>query len=300
MGTSSWADPGFVKEWYPPRSRPGSACPGTRERFGRSSSTRASTRSPTATTCTRLGRGHARRLHLRRQGPPRAVPPLGAARLAAAGPARRAETNERGRVILTPELESALAERLVEETAPLDEAGKLGAFLAAADPGLLPRQARAGRARRPGGGARPARPGDRAAQPQLGRGRAARARRSTGSPTAAWRSSAWTRRPADNFQIMPPTGRRHEPDDLAYMRAHGRNTEGLPDRQVGGRALRLAVHGRRARGDRGPRARAGGEARARCTWRSTTTAATTRRRRRSASARCSGRRPREPRTLRLS
>ena len=36
-------------------------------------------------------------------------------------------TNERGRVILTEELEETLAWRLVEETTPLAEAGKLGA-----------------------------------------------------------------------------------------------------------------------------------------------------------------------------
>ena len=42
---------------------------------------------------------------------------------------------------------------------------------------------------------------------------------------------------------------------LAYMRAHGRNTKGYLTGQVGGGALRVAVHGRRARGDRGPRAR---------------------------------------------
>ena len=55
--------------------------------------------------------------------------------------------------------------------------------------------------------------------------------------------------PGDNFQIMPPidavTTR-----DVAYLRAHGRNTEGYLTGKIGGRALRLAVHGRRAGGDR--------------------------------------------------
>ena len=44
----------------------------------------------------------------------------------------------RGRVTLTPELETALAERLVEETAPLAEAGKLGAYLVQLTPAFGP------------------------------------------------------------------------------------------------------------------------------------------------------------------
>src|SRR6266513_1920236 len=40
-----------------------------------------------------------------------------------------AETNERGRVILTPELERRLARRLVDELSPLEEDGKLRCFL---------------------------------------------------------------------------------------------------------------------------------------------------------------------------
>ena len=47
-------------------------------------------------------------------------------------------TNERGRVILTEELEETLARRLVEETTPLAEAGKLGAFLVQMTPAFKP------------------------------------------------------------------------------------------------------------------------------------------------------------------
>ena len=49
------------------------------------------------------------------------------------------KTNERGRVLLTEELEETLARRLVEETAPLAEAGKLGAFLVQMTPGVRAR-----------------------------------------------------------------------------------------------------------------------------------------------------------------
>ena len=48
------------------------------------------------------------------------------------------KTNERGRVLLTEELEETLARRLVEETAPLAEAGKLGAFLVQLTPAFAP------------------------------------------------------------------------------------------------------------------------------------------------------------------
>ena len=51
--------------------------------------------------------------------------------------------------------------------------------------------------------------------------------------------------PGDNFQIMPPIDAVTNPQ-IAYLRAHGRNTEGYLTGQIGGRALRLAVHGRRA------------------------------------------------------
>jgi uncharacterized protein YecE (DUF72 family) len=48
------------------------------------------------------------------------------------------ETSDRGRVRLTPELEAAMADRLLEEIAPLAEAGKLGAFLLQLTPAFSP------------------------------------------------------------------------------------------------------------------------------------------------------------------
>jgi uncharacterized protein YecE (DUF72 family) len=49
-----------------------------------------------------------------------------------------AETNERGRVRLTRELELAVADRMLEAVAPLESAGKLGAFLLQLTPAFSP------------------------------------------------------------------------------------------------------------------------------------------------------------------
>ena len=67
-------------------------------------------------------------------------------------------------------------------------------------------------------------------------------------------SSASTPRPATTSRSCRRSTRSRP--RLAYLRAHGRNTEGYLTGQRG-RALRLALHRRRARGDRRPRARAG-------------------------------------------
>src|SRR5918997_1506399 len=86
VGTSSWADPGFVK---------------------------------------------AHRALSRHSAPLESLPPE---------LREDAETNNRGRVILTPELERALAQRLLEEIAPLEAAGKLGSFLVQLSPEFSPRR----------------------------------------------------------------------------------------------------------------------------------------------------------------
>ena len=53
-----------------------------------------------------------------------------------------ARTNERGRVRLTPELEMAMADRILEAVAPLERTGKLGAFLLQLTPAFSPERHR--------------------------------------------------------------------------------------------------------------------------------------------------------------
>ena len=290
VGTSSWADPGFVKEWYPPKMPASERLPWYAQRFEYVELNSSFYAVPDRNTVhgwvevTPAGFTFDVKAHRA------AVAPLGAGRVAAARPARQAQTTARPRDA-DAELETALAERLVEETAPLAEAGKLGAYLLQLTPAFSP--------------------GKHELEELDGARRGPRA-------APAWRSSCATatgsrdeRReatldwfadrgvafvgvdapPGDHFPIMPPIDAVTNPTTRLPARPRPQH-RGLPDGQVGGRALRLALHGRRAGGDRRPRARAGRAAPARCTWRSTTTAATTRPRRRSASARCSARRRR--------
>jgi uncharacterized protein YecE (DUF72 family) len=135
-----------------------------------------------------------------------------------------AESNERGRVILTPELEQALAKRLIEEVSPLEEAGKLGAFLVQLTPAFSPGRHRLDEldglieALAPHALAIELRNRNWVEEERL-------------EETLAWFSEHGAAYvgvdapPGDNFQIMPPTDAVTR-DDLAYLRIHGRNTDG--------------------------------------------------------------------------
>src|SRR5918997_1104376 len=129
IGTSSWADPGFVEEWYPQgmaaRDRLGWYAqrfeavelnssfyavpdPGTVARW-------AQVTPPGFTFDVKL-----HRLLSRHHADLKSLPP--ALR-------EDAQTSGRGRVVLTPRLEAALADSVLESIEPLVQAGKFGAFL---------------------------------------------------------------------------------------------------------------------------------------------------------------------------
>src|SRR5919109_922422 len=140
VGTSSWADPGFVKEWYPPGMAARERLPWYAQRFGAVELNSSFYAVPDRSTVRRWSEAtpdgfvfdvKVHRLLSRH-----------AAGLDSLPPELRdgARTNERGRVVLTPELEEALARRLVEEVAPLDEARKLGSFLIQLTPAFAPRR----------------------------------------------------------------------------------------------------------------------------------------------------------------
>jgi uncharacterized protein YecE (DUF72 family) len=130
----------------------------------------------------------------------------------------------RGRVRLTPELEAAMVEQTVEAVAPLEDAGKLGAFLLQLTPAFSPDKHQLDELRGVIAGLHP-RPvaielrnrlwlkGDRA------------------EDTLSWMSengAAFVAVDApreDHIPIMPPVDAVTR-DDLAYLRAHGRNAEG--------------------------------------------------------------------------
>ena len=129
VGTSSWADPGFVKEWYPPKLAARERLPWYAQRFQtvelNSSFYAVPDRSAvhqwvSATPDDFVFDVKVHRALSRHAAPLDSLPPDLRDGVA---------TTERGRVRLSTELELTLAGRLVEETAPLADAGKLGYVL---------------------------------------------------------------------------------------------------------------------------------------------------------------------------
>jgi uncharacterized protein YecE (DUF72 family) len=138
VGTSSWADPGFVREWYPPKMAARERLTWYAERFDYVELNSSFYAVPDRTTVHKwveetpdgfLFDVKAHRLLSRHSAPLDSLPPE---------LRDDAQTSGRGRVTLTPALESALARRMVEETAPLAESGKLGAYLVQLTPAFSP------------------------------------------------------------------------------------------------------------------------------------------------------------------
>ena len=224
VGTSSWADPGFVEEWYPKDLPARERLAWYAEHFDAVEVNSTFYAIPGTATVERWaeqtpdGFTFDVKLHnlLSRHS----------AKLDALPADLRddAGTTSRGRVVLDAKLQDALAERTLEAVQPLVDADKLASFLLQLSPGFAPRcndlDELAPLVER------------LAPHPvaiELRRNswvRGARAER-----TLAWmeeHGAVWvcTDAPeADHLTIMPPldavTNRR-----LAYLRAHGRNAEG--------------------------------------------------------------------------
>lgn len=225
MGTSSWADPGFVKEWYPKGMAAKERLPWYAERFRAVELNSSFYAVPDRNTVRRwveqtpgdfvfdikVHRALSRH----------------AAQLDSLPPELRdeAQTNERGRVVLTPELEQALARRLVEEVAPLAEAGKLGAFLVQLTPAFAPGRRRLAELNELLDALRP----HRVAVELRHRGWVSERNR---DETFAWfseRGAAFVNvdaPPGDHVPIMPSDIDAVTNDELAYLRIHGRNEHG--------------------------------------------------------------------------
>jgi uncharacterized protein YecE (DUF72 family) len=255
VGTSSWADPGFVEEWYPDGLPARERLPYYAERFDAVEVNSTFYAVPAASTVARWaevtppGFTFDVKLH-------RLLSRHSAGEDSLPKPLRgRAKLGPRGRVALDERLEAALAEELLAAVEPLVSTGKLATFLLQLSPAFGPRDHALEELAplvelfaphplaievRNRGWAR----GERAAA------------------TLSWfeeHGAVWvcTDMPAgDHFTIMPPldavTDRR-----VAYLRAHGRNLEGyvrgrsVADRfayryadeeleEIGGRARELA------------------------------------------------------------
>jgi uncharacterized protein YecE (DUF72 family) len=137
IGTSSWADPGFVEEWYPDDLPARDRLAWYAERFDAVEVNATFYAVPAERTVARWADAtpdeftfdvKLHRLLSRHSADLRSLPP---------DLREHATTNARGRVDLTPKLEAALADAIAESVAPLG--GKLATFLLQLSPAFEPR-----------------------------------------------------------------------------------------------------------------------------------------------------------------
>ena len=224
MGTSSWADPGFVEEWYPPGLPARDRLAWYAERFEavevnstfyavpeRRTVERWVTQTPDGFTFDvklhKLLSRHAADL----KSLPKSV-------------RDDARTNDRGRVELTPDLQAAMLDETLAAVSPLDDAGKLSSFLLQLSPSFKPKDHSLDEL------------GPLVAQ--LAPRRVAIELRHRGwveerrlEETLDWLSShgaafVCTDSPQGKAVTMMPPVDAVTRDDLAYFRAHGRNVQG--------------------------------------------------------------------------
>jgi uncharacterized protein YecE (DUF72 family) len=225
IGTSSWADPGFVKDWYPAGMAARDRLPWYAERFEGvelNSSFYAVPEPPTVRRWAEItpdGFTFDVKLHrlLSRHS----------AGLDSLPPDLRdgATTTARGRVELTSALEGRLIEETLTALEPLDEAGKLGGLLLQLTPGFSPKRNELSELE----------PLVRAIQPhrlaiELRNRRWVDDERT--EQTLRWfddNEVAFVNvdaPPGDATPIMPSDLDAVTRDDFAYVRIHGRDTDG--------------------------------------------------------------------------
>ena len=224
VGTSSWTDPGFIEDWYPKGLPARERLAWYAERFEAVELNSSFYAVPERSTVRRWSK----------------VTPDGfifdvkvhqllsrhSAKLESLPPELRegVETTDAGRVVLTPDLERAVARALVDAVEPLRKDGKLGAFLIQLTPGFSPRKHSLDELE----GLLEALGPDRVAVELRNRGWVRDERE---DETLRWFSEREVAfvcvdaPPADDFQILPPIDAVTR-DDIAYMRLHGRNTDG--------------------------------------------------------------------------
>jgi uncharacterized protein YecE (DUF72 family) len=142
IGTSSWADPGFVAEWYPPGLPADERLPWYALHFDAVEVNAGFYAIPTPEVTARWADAT----------PPAFTFDVKLHQLLSRHAGRldglpvdlrdRVETTARGRVVLTPALEAALLDRTRAALEPLDAAGKLGVLLVQLSPTFKPGQAR--------------------------------------------------------------------------------------------------------------------------------------------------------------
>jgi uncharacterized protein YecE (DUF72 family) len=139
VGTSSWTDPGFIADWYPPDLPARDRLAYYAERFDAVEVNATHYAVPSERTVRRWAEAtpdaftfdvKLHKLLSRHRAEPKDLP---------TALRDRAETDARGRVILKPRLEAAVLDATLEALAPLDEAGKLSTLLLQLSPSFKPR-----------------------------------------------------------------------------------------------------------------------------------------------------------------
>jgi uncharacterized protein YecE (DUF72 family) len=138
VGTSSWADPGFVEDWYPEGMPARERLPWYAERFEGVEVNATFYGVPAEATVVRWVEAtpedftfdvKLHRLLSRHFAGPDSLP---------ADMRGDVEVNERGRVRLTPDVEAEVLDRTISALAPLEQTGKLSSLLLQLTPGFSP------------------------------------------------------------------------------------------------------------------------------------------------------------------
>ena len=224
VGTSSWADPGFVEDWYPPGMPARERLPWYAERFEGVELNSSFYAIPEPGTVTRWVEAtpegftfdvKLHRLLSRHAAAIDSLPPE---------LRDRAQVNERGRVRLTPELEGAMARQTLTAVEPLVGAGKMSSFLLQLTPAFSPDRHELGEIEALIEALAP----HPVAVELRHRGWVSgeRMERTLGFLEDHGAAFVAVDAPAgDHVPIMPPVDAATRAD-LAYLRAHGRNAQG--------------------------------------------------------------------------
>jgi len=223
VGTSSWADPGFVAEWYPQKMKAGDRLGWYAERFEAVELNSSFYAVPDVSTVERwaqvtpdgfLFTVKLHRLLSRHSAEVGSLPP---------DLRGEADVDGRGRVRLDSKLEDALAGAMQDAVAPLREAGKLAGFLLQLSPSFSTKH-----------DLEELRPLVERLEPDVTAIELRNRNWVDGERTAETLAkvsdlgAAWVgvdAPHAEHFTIMPPVDAVTN-DRLAYLRAHGRNADG--------------------------------------------------------------------------
>jgi uncharacterized protein YecE (DUF72 family) len=138
IGTASWTDPGFVQDWYPAKLPASQRLRWYADHFNlvevNSTFYSLPVRQVVQKWCRDTPEGFIfdvklHKLLSRHSAEPKLLPP----------DLRRKAEVKAGRVVLTPQLERAVARRFVEDIDPFLEAGKMGALLLQLSPSFRPK-----------------------------------------------------------------------------------------------------------------------------------------------------------------